>query len=129
MTDIDAMRAGPELDMLVAVHVAGWVETTVRGVQTDGISLEPGAINCIDDLIPPPPNYSVETDLSLDLLAMRFRGWTLDHRPFETTWPAPYRLRIVANKNERAEWRVEAYGNHIAEAVCKAAVKAVGWEA
>lgn len=36
-------------------------------------------------------------------------GWTLDYRPHEPSWEAPYRLRILPNKQERQDIRIVVY--------------------
>jgi hypothetical protein len=42
--------------------------------------------------------------------AERFLGGSLEYRRHGTSWPAPWRARIVASKNERDDYRVTAYG-------------------
>jgi hypothetical protein len=45
----------------------------------------------------------------IDDYADRFEGLTIDYRRHHPNWPKAWKLRRVANKNERAEFRVTEY--------------------
>lgn len=49
----------------------------------------------------------------LATLGNRFAGVSLDFRRHAagTGWPAPWRARLAVTKNERADFRLEAFGN------------------
>lgn len=49
-------------------------------------------------------------------LALRF-NWSLDYRMQEPSWPAPYRCRLLPNKQERQEYRLVGYGATAEEAI------------
>lgn len=53
----------------------------------------------------------------LEELGRRFNGADLSFRRHGTEWPAPWRARLHATKNERAEYRMEAFANTASEAV------------
>lgn len=55
-------------------------------------------------------------------VAERFTGGSIDLRKRGSAWPAAWRARIVAAKNERAEYRVTGYGSTRAEA-CERALE------
>lgn len=47
-------------------------------------------------------------------------GWSLDYRRSFGGWLAPFRFRILPNKNERADYRITEYGKTASEAMGKA---------
>ena len=51
-------------------------------------------------------------------LSGRFSGFDLQYRR-DAGWPKPWRARLVANKNERAEYRLCAYGDSCEAAVAR----------
>lgn len=51
----------------------------------------------------------------------RFEGFDLQRRRREPRWPAPWRARIRTAKNERASYRLTAYGETADEACAKLA--------
>ena len=52
----------------------------------------------------------------LELLARRFNGVDLQARPPEpAAWPKRWRARIVTTKNERAAYRLTAWGDTVEE--------------
>lgn len=53
----------------------------------------------------------------LKSLGDRFHGISLDYRSHGTNWPAPWRVRVLATKNEREEYRVECFGLSAALAI------------
>lgn len=50
-------------------------------------------------------------------LGSRFHGSDLSFRRHGTDWPAAWRARLHATKNERAEFRMEAFGTTAEDAV------------
>ena len=50
-------------------------------------------------------------------------GSSLDFRRSESGWPAPWRFRVLPNKNERADYRVTGYGATPRDAVANALAK------
>jgi hypothetical protein len=54
---------------------------------------------------------------TLSDIGNRFLGVSLDFRRAGTDWPAPWRARLVAAKNERADYRVEAFGESAESAI------------
>ena len=62
----------------------------------------------------------VTDDLSyLEALGARFHGVTLDFRQRGTDWPAPWRVRLVATKNEREQYRLECFGLSAQDAIAQ----------
>ena len=53
----------------------------------------------------------------LQSLGARFHGVSLEYRRGGTNWPAAWRARLVATKNERARYRVERFGDTSQSAV------------
>lgn len=60
----------------------------------------------------------MDDDLSrLAALGRRFLGVDLQFRRSGVNWPGPWRARLLASKNERDEYRLEAYGADASEAI------------
>lgn len=55
--------------------------------------------------------------LYLTNLSCRFHGVDLQARRGGSDWPANWRVRLVTNKNERIDFRVEAFGDTPEEAI------------
>lgn len=53
----------------------------------------------------------------LEALASRFHGLDLQFRRSGTGWPSPWRARQIVTKNERADYRITAYGSTAQEAI------------
>ena len=47
----------------------------------------------------------------------RFNGVDIQYRRGGTNWPAPYRVRITSNKNERDEFRATLFCDSLDEAI------------
>jgi hypothetical protein len=47
----------------------------------------------------------------------RFNGVDIQYRRSGTNWPAPYRVRVLVNKNEREECRTTVFCDTFEEAV------------
>lgn len=60
---------------------------------------------------------SVDHLAILQSLGARFHGVSLEYRRGGTDWPAAWRARLVAPKNERDKYRVERFGNTAQSAV------------
>lgn len=55
----------------------------------------------------------------LEYLGNRFHGADLSFRRKGTDWPAPWRARLHATKNERSEYRIQSFGNTAEEAIAR----------
>lgn len=64
---------------------------------------------------------------AIESLARRFAGLDLQCRNGGTDWPDRWRAAIVANKNERADHRIETFGA-TAEDALKALMLAQAWD-
>jgi len=54
---------------------------------------------------------------AVEKYAGRFLGVRIDYRFAGTTWPKPWRLKRLATKNERSEYRVTEYFDSFTELV------------
>lgn len=70
------------------------------------------------------PCYNSGMESTEKLTKLGF-GWTIDYRPHEAKWPAPYRVRILPNKNERSDFRVEVWA-HTTDGAVDAAIEQAG---
>lgn len=57
-------------------------------------------------------------------IAGRLTGVDIKHRKHGTNWPAPWRVRLLTSKNERAHLRLTCFGSTL-EAACEALLAAV----
>lgn len=55
----------------------------------------------------------------LEYLGNRFHGADLSFRRKGTDWPAPWRARLHATKNERSDYRIQSFGNTAEEAIAR----------
>lgn len=49
--------------------------------------------------------------------AERLSGLDIQYRRFETAWPKRWRIRLIANKNERYDQRITVFGDTLDEAL------------
>lgn len=49
----------------------------------------------------------------------RFAGVDIQYRRRQPEWPAPWRATLIANKNERSDYRITVYGETLVDALGK----------
>ena len=54
---------------------------------------------------------------NLEELVRRFHGIDIQYRRSGTDWPKPWRVRLIATKNERDNYRITSYGETLVEAI------------
>jgi hypothetical protein len=59
-------------------------------------------------------------------LGERFAGVSVEYRKRADTWPKPWRVTVIADKNERGVYRIVAWGD-TAEAAIATAVQQAEW--
>lgn len=52
-------------------------------------------------------------------IATRFAGLDVQYRRSQPEWSASWRATLVANKNERSDYRITVYGETLREAISK----------
>lgn len=50
-------------------------------------------------------------------ICTRFAGVDLQYRRHDVSWQAPWRARLVSNKNERSSYRITVYGESMYNAI------------
>jgi hypothetical protein len=53
-------------------------------------------------------------------------NFTIDYRKDGTSWPNPYRIQILPNKQERQDYRITVFGDSIEEVIQLATEKVEG---
>lgn len=123
------LRAGRDLDTLVAKCIFGWRHRLVSpALQPGEIRITPGAINNFTDLYSTPEDYSTESEWAWSIVEElqgrpSYVGFELSDQPTEHLCPEESG-RWYAGFCLGRGWR-SAIGETVEEAICKAALKAV----